>query len=68
VLVHAFGQRYVYETRTSQTILPADMSPFQHEQKAWLTLLTCKGYDESADTYKYRLAVRAVLVKIEMDR
>jgi LPXTG-site transpeptidase (sortase) family protein len=68
VIVHAFGQRYIYEIRTNHTILPTNMSPFKHEGKAWLTLLTCKGYDESTDTYKYRVAVRAVLVKVEAER
>jgi LPXTG-site transpeptidase (sortase) family protein len=65
VIVHAFGQRHVFEIRANNIILPIDMSPFKHEEKAWLTLLTCKGYEESSDTYKYRVAVRAVLVKIE---
>jgi LPXTG-site transpeptidase (sortase) family protein len=68
VIVHAFGQRYVYEIRTNRTLLPKDLSPFKHEQKPWLTLLTCKGYDESADTYKYRVEVRAVLVKVETEK
>jgi LPXTG-site transpeptidase (sortase) family protein len=68
VIVHAFGQRYVYEIRTNRIILPTDMSPFQHEEKAWLTLLTCKGYDESTDTYKYRVEARAVLLKVEADQ
>jgi LPXTG-site transpeptidase (sortase) family protein len=67
-IVHAFGQRYVYEIRTNHTILPTDMSPFKHEEKAWLTLLTCKGYDENTDSYKYRVEVRAVLLKIEAER
>jgi LPXTG-site transpeptidase (sortase) family protein len=67
-IVHAFGKRYIYEIRTNHTIMPANMSPFKHEEKAWLTLLTCKGYDESTDTYKYRVAVRAVLVKVEAER
>jgi hypothetical protein len=33
-----------------------------------LTLLTCKGYDESTDTYKYRVEARAVLLKVEADQ
>jgi LPXTG-site transpeptidase (sortase) family protein len=64
VIVHAFGARYIYEIRTNRVILPTDMSPFKHEEKAWLTLLTCKGYDESSDTYKYRVEARAVLLKV----
>ena len=64
VIVHAFGQRYIYEVRTNRVIMPGDMSPFKHEEKAWLTLLTCKGYDEGSDTYKYRVEMQAVLVKV----
>ena len=64
VIVHAFGQRYIYEVHTNYVITPEDMSPFKHEEKAWPTLLTCKGYDESSDTYKYRVQMRAVLVKV----
>ena len=64
VIVHAFGQRYIYEVRTNHIIMPDNMSPLKHEEKAWLTLLTCKSYDESSDTYKYRIVTRAVQVKV----
>ena len=64
IIVHAFGQRHIYEVRTNHIVLPDDLSPLKHEEKAWLTLLTCKGYDESSDTYKYRIEVRAVLMKV----
>jgi LPXTG-site transpeptidase (sortase) family protein len=64
IIVHAFGQRHIYEVRTNHIVLPSDLSPLTHEEKAWLTLLTCKGYDESSDTYKYRIEVRAVLTKV----
>ena len=64
MIVHAFGQRYIYEVRTNHIVMPDDMSPLKHEEKAWLTLLTCKGYDESNDTYKYRIEVQAVLTKV----
>jgi LPXTG-site transpeptidase (sortase) family protein len=67
VIVHAFGERYIYEVRTNRVILPTDMSPFKHEEKAWLTLLTCKSYDESTDSYKYRVEARAVLIKVEAE-
>jgi len=41
-----------------------DVSIFKHEEKAWLTLVTCKEYDEKTNTYKKRVVVRAVLVNI----
>jgi hypothetical protein len=48
--------------------MPDNLSALKHEEKAWLTLLTCKGYDESSDSYKYRIETRAVLMKVETDR
>ncbi|MDK1029068.1 MAG: sortase, partial [Anaerolineae bacterium] len=68
VIVHAFGQRYVYEVRTIHIVLPNDLSVLKHEDRAWLTLLTCKGYSEDNDSYKYRIATRAVLIKVEAER
>ncbi len=65
IIVHAFGQSYIYEIRTNRILLPKDTSVFKHEDKAWLTLITCKGYDEETDTYTYRVVVRAVLVSVE---
>ena len=44
-----------------------DGSVFQHEEKPWLTLLTCKEYDEKTKTYRKRVVVRAVLVKVEWE-
>ena len=44
---------------------PNDMSVFRHEEKPWLTLLTCKEYDEKTNSYRSRLVVRAVLLRVE---
>ncbi len=68
VIVHAFGQRHVYEVRTNHIVMPDDLSVLKHEDKAWLTLLTCKGYNEGKDTYRYRIETRAVLLKVEPER
>ncbi|MFL7870192.1 MAG: sortase, partial [Anaerolineales bacterium] len=68
VIVHAFGQRYIYEVRTNHIILPDDLSVLKHEERAWLTLLTCKGYEESNNSYKYRIETRAILIKVEAER
>ncbi len=56
------GQRYTYEVRTNTSVSPADTSPFRHEEKSWLTLVTCLGYDSKTDTYRYRQVARAVLM------
>jgi LPXTG-site transpeptidase (sortase) family protein len=67
VIVHMDGQRYIYEVRQVLRVDPDDLSVLKHEERPWLTLLTCRGYDESSNTYKYRLAVRAVLVRVEAE-
>jgi len=67
VIVHAWGQEYVYEVRTVKWWLkPGDTSLVtRHEEYPWLTLVTCKSYDAESDSYRYRVAVRAVQVEVE---
>jgi LPXTG-site transpeptidase (sortase) family protein len=65
IIVHLDGQRYIYEVRENKLVRPNDLSVLKHEEYPWLTLLTCKTYNESAEAYQYRAAVRAVLVKVE---
>jgi sortase (surface protein transpeptidase) len=42
-----------------------DLSLLKHEERDWLTLFTCRDYDERAEAYRWRLAVRAVLTRVE---
>ncbi len=67
IIVHAFGEIYIYEVRENRTIKPYSTSVLQHEEEAWLTLITCKSYNESTNTYADRIAVRAVLVKVQTE-
>ncbi len=67
VILHAEGYRYTYEVREMRTVLPRDFSVFKQDGYTWLTLLTCKGYVPWLDTYNYRYAVRAVLLKVEYE-
>jgi LPXTG-site transpeptidase (sortase) family protein len=62
IIVHAYGTEYVYEVRQNRTVSPYNATVLQHEEDAWLTLLTCKTYNEDTGTYSSRIAVRAVLV------
>jgi len=64
VIVHAYGLRYIFEIRTNQVVTPNDSSALKHEEKSWITLITCKEYDELTDTYGKRVVVRAVLVSV----
>jgi LPXTG-site transpeptidase (sortase) family protein len=64
VILQAFGQEYVYEVRQVRTVRPTDLSVLRHEELAWVTLLTCGVYDETTDSYRTRVAVRAVLIEV----
>ena len=65
IIIHAYGAKYIYEIRASEVVKPNDASVMKHEEKAWLTLLTCKEYDAKTNTYKKRLMIRAVLISVE---
>ncbi len=65
VYIHANGDRYTYEVREVRLIWPQDVSVLRHEDYDWITLITCREYNEEKDDYTYRVVVRAVLVKVE---
>jgi len=65
IIVHAWGYRYNYEVREASLVRPSSPSIFRHEERAWVSLITCAGYDDAAGTYRWRQLVRAVLVRVE---
>ena len=67
IIVHAFGQKYIYEVRTVNLWSSPDSTRVigKHEELPWLTLITCRGYDEKSDEYRWRTVVRAVQVSVE---
>jgi LPXTG-site transpeptidase (sortase) family protein len=68
VIVHAYGQKYIFAIQSNQVVAPTDTSAFRHEEKPWLTLITCKEYDAKTNSYRTRVIVRAVLVKVLWDK
>jgi len=69
IKVHAFGQVYIYEVRQSKLIAPDNFNAaMKHEDKAWLTLLTCEDYRLLFQTYAYRRMIRAVLVDVVAEK
>ncbi len=65
VIVHVNGQKYIYEVRANRLVSPSSVSSVtKHEEYPWLTLITCKSYDEKTGEYTYRTVIRAVLVKV----
>jgi LPXTG-site transpeptidase (sortase) family protein len=67
IIVHAYGQNYIFEVRSNEVVEPNDKSVLKHEEKPWLTVVTCKEYDQKTNTYKKRVVIRAVLVKVTKD-
>ena len=65
IKIHAFGQVYIYEVVESKVVQPSNLAAaFKHEEKSWLTLVTCENYQEKTETYASRRLVRAVLVSV----
>jgi LPXTG-site transpeptidase (sortase) family protein len=64
VIIHAYGQRYIYEVRSNRKVSP-QANVFGHEEYPWITLITCQGYNEASDSYRYRVVVQAVQVRVE---
>lgn len=67
IIVRAYGAMYIYEVRENRVVRPNDMSALKHEDSSWLTLITCKNYIESTNTYANRIVVRAVLLRVTQD-
>jgi LPXTG-site transpeptidase (sortase) family protein len=65
IFIHAWGQRYLYEVREVLQVKPDDLSILKHEEESWLTLITCRGYDEKLNEYQWRSVVHAGLIAIE---
>lgn len=64
VIVRAYGQQNIFEVQANFIVGPHDKSVMKHEELPWITLVTCKDYDEKTDTYLRRIVIRAVLVDV----
>ncbi len=64
IIIHAYGWKYIFAVQTNTVVEPTDATTMRHEEKPWLTLVTCKEYDEKTGSYKKRLIIRAPLVMI----
>ncbi|MBI5954674.1 MAG: class F sortase [Chloroflexi bacterium] len=58
------GNRYTYKVESSRLVEPGDNTVMKHEEKSYLTLITCDDYDEKTGAYLKRIVVRAVLVDV----
>jgi len=69
VIVHMFGEKYIFEVRESEMVFPSKTSyALQHlEGYSYLTLITCQWYNPITDSYAFRRVVRAVLIDVQGD-
>lgn|GEM_PF-851050 len=66
VIIHGWGKKYIYEVRyVNQWTAPDDVGVITHEETPWLTLITCRGYNDKTKSYNWRVVVRAVLVDVQ---
>jgi hypothetical protein len=40
-------------------------SVIRYKDLPWVTLITCRGYVEASNSYKYRVVARAMLVEVK---
>ena len=62
IFLYNAGYRYTYKVVSNRYVDRGDITVFQHEDQAYLTLITCDTYDEKSDSFLRRVAVRAKLV------
>ena len=65
LIITAHGQRYIYQVREKELVTADDLSLLEHKERDWLTLFTCQDYDQGLGAYRWRQAVRAVLIRVE---
>jgi LPXTG-site transpeptidase (sortase) family protein len=65
IIIHMSDQKYIYRVRSLEEIKPDDTDILRHEELPWITLITCQDYDSETGTYLKRIAVRAILMKVE---
>jgi LPXTG-site transpeptidase (sortase) family protein len=66
IIIHTGGAQYIYEVRSVSQVEPGSLTQaLKHEELPWLTLVTCRGYDEKTNSYHWRIIVRAVQVSIK---
>jgi LPXTG-site transpeptidase (sortase) family protein len=68
IFVYNNGYRYTYKVVSNTTVKPNDISVLAHEEKAYITLITCDNYNEKTGVYLNRVAVRALLVDVSRDK
>jgi LPXTG-site transpeptidase (sortase) family protein len=64
IYIYNAGYRYTYQVVSNTLVQPNDARVMGHQEKSFLTLITCDSYDEKTGTYLKRVAVGAKLVDV----
>jgi LPXTG-site transpeptidase (sortase) family protein len=64
ILVYNNGYQYTYKVVSNTLVPPNDIGVMKHQEKPFLTLITCDNYDKNTGTYLQRVAVGATLVDV----
>jgi LPXTG-site transpeptidase (sortase) family protein len=64
IYLYGGGYRYTYQVVLNAVVQPDDASVMKHEEKSYLTLITCDTYDAQTGQYLHRVAIGAKLVDV----
>jgi LPXTG-site transpeptidase (sortase) family protein len=64
IFIYNSGYRSTYKVVSNAHVQPNDASVMKHEEKPYLTLITCDDYDVKTGLYLRRVVVRAVMVDV----
>jgi LPXTG-site transpeptidase (sortase) family protein len=64
IFVYSAGYRFTYKVVSNALVQPTDVSVMKHEDKSFLTLITCDTYDEKTGTYLQRVVIGAAVVDV----
>ncbi len=64
IILHVNGYAHVYEVRNVYETTPDDLDVLRSwDDYDWLTLITCRDFDERTNSYRSRLIVEAVRIE-----
>jgi LPXTG-site transpeptidase (sortase) family protein len=63
ILVQNGNQTLVFAVTSVSLVKPNDASIFKHSDTPVITLVTCKGFDETTGHYRWRIVVKAKLIE-----
>ena len=64
IILYAHGLKYTYQVRMRELVSADDHSILEHKNGDWITLFTCRDYNEILDEYNWRQVVQAVLIDV----